>query len=194
MNENRIYVKDLINAGIYTALYFVAFMIGHSIAVIPILYPVTYITVPIITAIPFFLFLTKIEKFGLISIMSILTGLIIFLMGLTWIPLVLYSILGIISDVILRKGGYRQFKNNIIGFWIFGLGYIGGQMPLWFMVDTYVAEMKEQYGEAMVSGMLKYLPPWIGFVAIGLMLLGAIAGSFLARKMLKKHFERAGIV
>ena len=40
---------------------------------IPILYPAIYLLIPIVTGIPFMLFLTKVEKFGMVTIMSLLS-------------------------------------------------------------------------------------------------------------------------
>ena len=80
--------KDLINVGIYTAIYLVIFFVVGMMNAIPILYPAIYLLIPIITGIPFMLFLTKIEKFGMITIMSIIIGVFWYLMGYTWLALV----------------------------------------------------------------------------------------------------------
>ncbi len=193
MNENKINVKDLLNVGIYTALYFVGYFVVALLSVVPVLYPLIYVLGPIVTAIPFFLFLTKVNKFGLVPLMSLILGIIAFLMGYTWIPVVGFPLFGIVADLIFRSGHYKGFKRNIVGYWIFSLGIITYQMPLWFLADTYIADMKANYGEELVNKIVEYLPPWMGFVAVGLVLIGAVVGSFLAKKMLKKHFERAGV-
>ena len=66
--------KDLINVGIYTAIYLVIFFVVGMMNAIPILYPAIYLVIPIVTGIPFMLFLTKTEKFGMVTIMSIIIG------------------------------------------------------------------------------------------------------------------------
>jgi energy-coupling factor transport system substrate-specific component len=45
----------------------------------------------------------------------------------------------------------------------------------------------------MINQLVRFMPWWIGIAAIGIILVGAILGTLLGRKMLKKHFERAGI-
>ena len=52
---------------------------------------------------------------------------------------------------------------------------------------------KSCHGDEYVAGLAKYMPSWMGFAGIGIILVSSIIGAFLGRKMLKKHFERAGI-
>ena len=75
--------KDLINVGIYTAIYLVLFFVIGMMNAIPILYPAIYLLIPIVTGIPFMLFLTKVEKFGMVTIMSIIIGVFWYFMGYT---------------------------------------------------------------------------------------------------------------
>ena len=76
--------KDLINVGIYTAIYLVLFFVTGMMNAIPILYPAIYLLIPIVTGIPFMLFLTKVEKFGMVTIMSIIIGEFWYFIGYTW--------------------------------------------------------------------------------------------------------------
>ncbi|MDU7165574.1 MptD family putative ECF transporter S component, partial [Finegoldia magna] len=72
--KNRLTAKDLINVGIYTAIYLVIFFVTGMLGAVPILYPTIFILIPILTGIPFMLFLTKVEKFGMVSLMGIILG------------------------------------------------------------------------------------------------------------------------
>lgn len=192
MNE-KLSTKDLINVGIYTALYLVlAFMVG-MLSAIPMLYPTLYFLWPLTTGIPFMLFLTKVNKFGMISLMAIISGLFWFSMGYTWTGIVGCSTCGIISDLIFKSGKYKNFKSNVVGYWVYSLSIISLQMPLWIKGTEYVAGIREMMGDKYTDQLLQYMPPWIGIVAIGIILIGAISGSFLGKKMLKKHFKKAGI-
>ena len=110
MESKKLKAKDLINVGIYTAIYIVIFFVVGMLNAIPVLYPFLYILIPLISGIPFMLFLTKTDKFG------------------------------------------------------------------------------------MASELARYMPSWMGIAAIAIIFVGALLGSLLGHKMLKKHFERAGIV
>ena len=76
MKKEKIKAKDLITVGIFTAIQFVVCMAVAMLGYIPIFIPLLAVLVPLIGGIPFMLFLTKTKKFGMVTIMSVLIGLI----------------------------------------------------------------------------------------------------------------------
>ena len=102
MESKKLKAKDLINVGIYTAIYLVIFFVVGMLNAIPVLYPFLYILIPLISGIPFMLFLTKTDKFGMVTIMSVICGVFWFLMGYTWTAIVGYVVFGIIADLVLQ--------------------------------------------------------------------------------------------
>ena len=50
--------------------------------------------------------------------------------------------------------------------------------------------MGDQYANTLQS----LMPSWMMYVGFALLFVGGILGALLGHKMLKKHFERAGIV
>ncbi|MFR5110588.1 MAG: MptD family putative ECF transporter S component [[Clostridium] leptum] len=73
--------KDLINIGIFTAIYFVIFFAGMMLGYIPIFIPLLGLVCPILCGIPFMLYLTKVKKFGMVSLTGIILGLLNLIMG-----------------------------------------------------------------------------------------------------------------
>ena len=69
---NKLNSKDLINIGIYTAMYLVVFFVVGMMNAVPILYPISLFFVPIVTGIPFMLFATKVKKSGMVFTWSVL--------------------------------------------------------------------------------------------------------------------------
>ena len=193
MQSNKLNAKDLINVGIYTAIYLVVFFMIGMLNAIPILYPLTYFIAPIVTGIPFMLFLTKVDKFGMVSIMGVILAVFWYIMGYTYIPTITYILAGVLPDLVFSFGKYRSFKFDVIGYWIFSCGMIGCAAPMWLMTATYMEQVRVAMGDEYVAGIAKYMPSWMGFAGIGIILVSSIIGAFLGRKMLKKHFERAGI-
>lgn len=185
--------KDLINVGIYTALYLAVFFVVGMLTAIPVVYPFLLIIWPIVTGIPFMLFITKVRKTGMVFIMSLILGVVWYLMGYTWIPLVSYIIFGILSEIVFKINGYTDFKKIVLGYWLFSCGSLGCPAPIWLMTDSYMASVRDMMGDQYANQLLQYLPKWMGIAAFGLMLIGSIIGANLGKKMLKKHFERAGI-
>ena len=65
---NRLQGKDLINIGIFTAIYFIVIFAAASIGFIPIFIPLISVIVPLVGGIPMMLFFSKIKKFGMLTI------------------------------------------------------------------------------------------------------------------------------
>ena len=81
LKSNKLQAKDLINVGIFTGHLFCHFLCGHDAGVYPYLYPASWTGVPILCGIPFMLYLTKIKKFGMVSLTGIILGLLNLIMG-----------------------------------------------------------------------------------------------------------------
>jgi energy-coupling factor transport system substrate-specific component len=191
--DKRLNAKDLITVGVYTALYLVtAFAIG-MLTCVPVLYPALYFLWPFITGIPFMLFLTKVEKFGMVTIMAIISGVFWFTMGYTWLPVAGYFVCGLLADLIFKSGHYKNFKTNLFGYWTYSLSIISMQLPMWLKAEEYIAGVREMMGDQYTDQLVHYMPSWMGFAAIGIIFIGSVSGALLGRKMLRKHFERAGI-
>lgn len=189
MEKNNLQTKDFITVGIFTAFYFVMFfavgMLGH----IPLIYVFLPFVLPMICGIPFMLFLTKVKKFGLVTTMGSICGLLMLLTGHTFLPLLSGFLFGLFADLILKTGRYQNKSYSIISYGIFSLWLIGMLIPLWIMKDTF---------ENMGLEVLNTLNTSFGAISIvvGISIfafLGGISGAFLGFYMLKKHFKRAGI-
>lgn len=79
--SNKLQAKDLINVGVFTAIYFVIFFAGMMLGYIPIFIPLLGLVCPILCGIPFMLYLTKVKKFGMVSLTGIILGLLNLVMG-----------------------------------------------------------------------------------------------------------------
>ena len=79
--------------------------------------PITYVLLPAFIAILcapiYMLFITKVKTFGMITIMGVLIGiLMVFTTGNSWIMFVFCSLLGLISDLITKAGGYTSKEDE----------------------------------------------------------------------------------
>ena len=84
---NKLNGRDFINIGIYAAIYFVIVMVLAMTGLIPIFLILLSSMIGIIGGIPFMLFLTKVKKPGMILIMSTVMGILMFVTGMTWMPI-----------------------------------------------------------------------------------------------------------
>ena len=133
--SNKLQAKDLINVGVFTAIYFVIFFAGMMLGYIPIFIPLLGLVCPILCGIPFMLYLTKIKKFGTVSLTGIILGLLNLIMGSGVLVLIAGVIFGILSDLILRAGKYQSWKCTLLSNGVFSL-WIMGYVSRMFLTRT----------------------------------------------------------
>lgn len=193
--SKKLSAKDLINTGIFTAIYFVVMFVFTAVTSFA---PITYVLLPAFIAILcapiYMLFITKVKTFGMITIMGVLIGiLMVFTTGNSWIMFVFCSLLGLISDLIAKAGGYASKKMSLIGYYVFSIWPVGSFFPIWFIRDAYFDGIVASMGEAYAEGLKAMTPYWIIPVMIVYTIAAAVVGGLVAGKMNKKHFEKAGI-
>ena len=186
--------RDLINIGIFTVLYFAAVAVSGQLgALIPVIQVLGPLYIPIVAGIPFILFLTRVNKFGMITIMGMLVGLLVLATGQAfWVP-VLAIILSPIADLLSRIGNYRHRPNLVAGYAIFSLMLIGTVIPLFFARDAYLQRITARKDAEWVQQITTLTPTWMFGAMLLMLVIGAIAGAYLGRRVLRKHFERAGV-
>lgn len=191
--KGKLHAKDLINVGVFTAIYFILFFATGMIGYVPILLLVVPFICPFITGIVFMLFLTRVKKFGMISIMGVIVSLLMIVTGHPW-PVVPISIgCALLSDIIMYSGEYKSWGKIRLGYIVFSEWLTGMLVPIFFMRDTFFKTTREGYGDAYADTLYNITPMWVFFVLIGVIALGALCGAYLGRGLLKKHFQRAGI-
>lgn len=193
MNENKLTGKDLINIGIYSAIYFVIVFAIAMLGMIPVMYPMLVVLCPLIGGIPFMLFITKVKKFGMIWIMSVIMGLLMFVSGMGWYPLAVSVVTGLIAELIYKSGNYASAKLAVLTHAVFSLWIWANFLLLFLNRDSYMASRTESVGAEYVEALNKITPNWLCPVLLVVCFVFGILGGILGRAMLKKHFEKAGI-
>lgn len=190
----EISAKDLINIGLFTAIYFISFFTVGMTGYIPVMMLFLPFLIGIVGGIPIMLFLTKVPKFGALSILGIIVVLLMFATGHPW-PILLFGLPAVIlGDFIASRGNYHQWFYLVSGYTVFTCWSFGALYPLLFMKETYLNSMSGSYGPAYVTALDNLFNTAVmPFILIG-MVLGAVLGAYLGRSVLKKHFKRAGIV
>lgn len=191
--SNKLQAKDLINVGIFTAIYFVLFFAGMMLGYIPIFIPLLGLVCPILCGIPFMLYLTKVRKFGMVSLTGIVLGLLNLIMGSGVLVFIAGVIFGVLSDLVLKAGKYQSWKCTFIGNGIFSLWIMGYVSRMFLTRDAFFSSLVSSYGQEYVDTLMSYTPGWMFPVLFIVTFIGGILGAFLGKAVLKKHFEKAGI-
>jgi len=106
--------KDLINIGIFTALYFIIIMAVAMLGYVPIFIPLLSVICPLIGGIPYMLYITKVRHFGMVFIMGIILGLLMGLGGMGVYAFITGPVCGLLADLVLRSGNYNSAGRAII--------------------------------------------------------------------------------
>ncbi|MBN6203286.1 MptD family putative ECF transporter S component [Staphylococcus saprophyticus] len=194
MTKSKIDVKDLINIGLFTAVYFIFIAPPGILGIIPIFMLLLPAMIGLVGGIPVMLLITKTQKFGALTICGVVVSLLLAIMGHPWMALILSVPVIVIADMVMAMGQYKSWKLNSIGYIIFSFWPIGNLLPFYFMRNSYLAFIRDKYGtdyEATVEGLFS-----IGMIPIILIttIIGAWIGAYIAKGILKKHFKRAGII
>jgi len=193
MKNNRLTGKDLITVGIYTALYIAAVFLSGMFNAIPIFYPIFMFLGPIITGIPMMLYYTKIEKFGMLSITGIICAIFFYISGYTWICVAIIIPATLLADIILKVFGYKKFRSITFSYIVLSMTLMAGPANLWLAGEDYWRNIRESMGDQYADQLSKFMPAWMAPAIIVFVIVGALLGALLGRKMMNKHFKKAGI-
>ena len=102
---------------------------------------------------------------------------------------------GVIAELLV--GDYTKVKRIILAYCSYAVAVaLGIYLPAFMMGAEYIAKMGAKRGmtlETAQSYMSLYTPTMLAIV-IAANIVGALAGALIGRKVLKKHFIKAGLV
>lgn len=195
-NSNKLNGKDLINAGIFSAIYVVIIMIvACTIGMIPMGFILLTFIVPFLEGIPMMLYLSKIKKFGMIMILQIVIGLAMIITGMGYDLLIWGFATGLIAEMILKVAKYKRSMACVMAYAVSCICIAGNYVHWIGASEEWLASKAAGYGEVYMNEIAGYFKIWWVFpVMIVLCFVGGLAGGLIGRKVMKKHFEKSGLV
>ncbi len=195
--NNSLQTKDYISIGVFSLIYFViAFGIGGIAQMTPVTFPLMPMIVALFAGSIFMLYMAKIPKKGAVSILGILAGILLFITGMFWMMSAFFILFGVIADYIISSGDFKSFRRNLTAYCIFALAPMGAYIPMVVMPVQFDKFMQRKGNFSSFAGVIKSIGfNWwaIPAMILGTVICGAI-GGFIGKKLLRKHFEKAGIV
>ncbi len=185
--------RDLINIGIYSAIYFVISLALAFTGLIPVMLLLLSSMYGLICGIPFMMFLTRVKKPGMILIMSAIMGILMFVTGMTWMPIPFSILTGLLSELVYRSGGYKSMRAAVLTAGVFPLWACGNYLPLFLQREQYFAD-RASYGQEYADAVMRMTPNWMFPALLVMTFVFGILGGLIGKKLLKKHFLKAGIV
>lgn len=196
LNSNKLNGKDLINAGIFSAIYVVIIMlVACTVGMIPIGFILLTLLVPLLEGIPMMLYFAKIKKVGMIMILQVVIGLAMIITGMGYDLLIWGIVTGIIAEIIMKVTKYKKGIACVLAYAVSCI-CIAGNYVHWIVAsDEWLASKAAGYGEVYMNTIAGYFKIWWVFpVMIILCFLGGLIGGLIGRKVMKKHFEKSGLV
>ncbi|EJU19857.1 MptD family putative ECF transporter S component [Mogibacterium sp. CM50] len=194
--ENKLQVKDLIMIGVFSALYFVLNMVGGMpFAMNPILTFYQPIGSAFLSGIIFMFLIAKSPKRGTITILAVIMCILRFATGMHWAMGVGTLIAGIIAEIIAGSKNYKNKTMNMLSFGIFALGDIGTFLVYFINPESWSnAMIKKGTDISYIESMNAAAANWMIYVIVIGTFLVALLSAWIGMKLLKKQFEKAGIV
>ena len=112
-----------------------------------------------------------------------------------WVIIVTFAIAGLLAEVMRKVLGYKSFRGIALAGGFCAIGFIGSPLPMWLFQESYMKSIEEMgMGAEYVEGLQSMISAgsFIGMLAVAF--IGGLLGTLIGHKMLKKHFEKAGIV
>lgn len=195
--DSKLQTRDFISVGVFSLIYSaVAFVIGGIVQMTPVTFPFMPPVVALFTGTIFMLYVAKIPKRWAVTILGIIGGVLLFITGMFWMMSVFFVICGFLADLICASGQFRSFRKNLIAYCVMALSPMGAYIPMALMPAQFDAFMQSKgnfdtfYDVIHSIGANWWAVPSMTLITV----LFALIGGLIGRNLLKKHFEKAGIV
>lgn len=189
-------IKNMVTIGVFSAIYCVFYIIGGiPFGINPVLTFYQAMGSALLCGPVYMLLVAKVGKKWSIFILGIVVGILLFITGMHWAMVLGCIIMGFIADIIARIGNFKSKKMNIISYMIFSLGGVGSFLAYFINPNGWIRVMVEKgTDQSYLDTMNAVAKPWMIYVIIIGTLFVAAFSAWVGSKLLKKQFEKAGIV
>ena len=189
-------VKDLVTTGIFSALMLVFTMAGGMFfAANPILTFYMPMGCALLCGPVYLLLVAKVHKRWSITVLGVILGFFFFVTGMHWSMALGNVGMGIIADITAGFGNYKNKKLNALSYMLFMLSNTFTYLIFFIDRDKWISAMLKKGTDASyIETMSSSATSWMPVLIVGGTLLVAAFSAWVGGKMLKKQFEKAGLV
>lgn len=196
-NSTKIQTKDLISIAIFSLLFAIClFVAGGVLGILPITFIFYGAPAGVLFGIIYLYLRVKVPKRGAVILQGILTAGLYWLIGNPWIVPLIIMFFVLLAEFASGRKQYKSFWGNTVSYVLFSFGVWAAKMaPMLISAKEYKAYALETgMGEAYTDQLLSYLQPSVMISAALATIVGCLLGALIAKKLLKKHFQKLGIV
>ncbi|WP_169740338.1 MptD family putative ECF transporter S component [Actinomyces israelii] len=194
--STRLGTRDLITLGVYSVLYVVVmFIAGMPFAFSPVLTYALPVSAAFFCAPVYLLLVAKVPRRGAVAILGAVVGLVLFVTGMFWLWAVAALVLGVAAGEITALGRFRSPGLNTVSYVVLALAPLASYVMVWINQQSYRAYLVGKgTDDSYMNTMIAAANQWLLVAIVVGTLLAAWLGTLLGRRMLARHFTRAGIV
>ena len=191
-NENKLKMKDIATIGIFSALLFVVTMVaGALMGISMVLNMYSVAVVAVLSAPLYMLIMAKVHKKGAVLLTFAIVGILWGLFGGIFVLIWMLGF-GVVGEVLASKSKYQNYKMLTVSFGLYSVGYyLGAIAPLYYYPAFWSGFDRPK---ETVDAMIAAAHSTAGLAAIPVTLIAIVIGAVIAKRILKKHFEKAGVI
>ena len=141
------------------------------------------------------LMVAKVPRFGAITIMGSIMGVFFFIMGRFPGALIICIVIALLADAIAYTFRYKSKVGLLLSYLVFSFSTIGPVVPLFLFPNLYVEQLVEVGRDASyIENIFSSISQNTFILLVVGIVVAAIIGGLFGQRMMKKHFEKAGIV
>ena len=192
----RLGSRDLITLGVYSVLYVVVMLVaGTPFAFSPVLTYALPVSAAFFCAPVYLLLVAKVPRRGAVAVLGAVVGLVLFVTGMFWLWAVAALALGVVAGEVAALGRFRSPGLNTVSYMVFALAPLASYVMVWINQQSYRAYLVGKgTDDSYMNTMIAAANQWLLVAIVVGTLLAAWLGTLLGRRMLARHFTRAGIV
>ncbi|MEZ5087992.1 MAG: MptD family putative ECF transporter S component [Tessaracoccus sp.] len=193
MQSQSLAARDLINIGVFTAVYFVIIFASGFIGIVgPWAMFLGFFIGALLGGPVLVLLSVRCAKVGTMALLGLLVAILMVLTGHFWGLLIVLPLLGLAFDLIVQAGS-RGRLSAAVGYALFSLWYVVPLVPIFYSADAYFADIASSMGPEYAAGMRALFTPTIIVVFGAAIAAVAFLSGLFGAKLLTKHFTRAGL-
>jgi energy-coupling factor transport system substrate-specific component len=197
--STRLQIKDLVMVGIFGVILFIVTIVSMTLAgIVPATYPFQSAIAALLGAPLYFLLVSKANKpfvslltFGIVGVIWMIWG------GYTYGAGMIVG--AAVSELVLMKGGYKSMRRLAVAYLCIMLGNFIGDLGVIYIntqlyIDMSLSGSASGASQDYVLAVVDSAKGPVGVVAFVACFVTSVLGALLARRIMRKHFQKAGII
>lgn len=195
--DTKMKTKDIITIAIFSLLFAIClFVAGGLLGIIPITFIFYAAPSGVLFGIIYLYLRVKVPKRGAVILQGVLTAGLYWLIGNPWVVPAIIMFFALCAELASTIRNHQSFWGNAVSYILFSFGVWAGKMaPMLISAKEYKEyAIRTGMGAEYTDQLLSYLQPAVIGTAALATVIGCLVGALIARGLMKKHFQKMGVI